>query len=269
MKTKGKTTGVALRITDVGVLQYLNSANIWVNILYEPVGTSASLLTTDELAAINGAASPSATNVFMTVDDAEVTQTSVIAATTIDWSASNHFTKTLSGDVELTDANLPINPIVKNISLTITPDGNGLTLPSYWRVTDGTYDNSVDNYITVFCEDDTSQAKVDTVTLTGTSGTATMGAAGGLTKTVTFALAGTTDLTQTASDFVTSFTADYLAEKIIITSSGEDIIFTSQYAGYDFTSPTITAATGDLDGTVANTTANISPIVWASIKKEA
>ena len=97
-----------------------------------------------------------------------------------------------------------------------------------------------------------SIAQVDTLTLTGTSGTANVGAAGGLTKLATFA----TSLTITAANFVIAHAAAYLAVGIIVTSDGEDLIFTDADPGLGFTSPTITNATGDLDGTVANTQAN-------------
>lgn len=102
----------------------------------------------------------------------------------------------------------------------------------------------------------------ETVTLTGTSGTATIAAAGGLTKTATFA----TDLTTTAANFVTAFAADYLAQGIVVTSSVADLIFEAQTAGVPFTAPTITNATGDLSGTVAHTTANVtlSPLSFAN-----
>ncbi len=101
------------------------------------------------------------------------------------------------------------------------------------------------------------EKQVDTVTLTGTNGTAEITGAGGLTKTVTFATGGTTDLTQTAADFVTSFAADYLAEGIVLTSSAADLIFTAQSYGVAFTSPAIANLTGDLSGSVANTQANV------------
>jgi hypothetical protein len=101
------------------------------------------------------------------------------------------------------------------------------------------------------------EKQVDTVTLTGTNGTAEITLAGGLTKTVTFATGGTTDLTQTAADFVTSFAADYLAEGIVLTSSAADLIFTAQSYGVAFTSPAIANLTGDLSGSVANTQANV------------
>jgi hypothetical protein len=97
----------------------------------------------------------------------------------------------------------------------------------------------------------------DTLTLTGASGTADITGAGGLTKEVTFAAAGTEDLTQTAADFVTAFAGDYLAVDITLTSSGADLIFESTTYGQAFTSPVITNTDGDLDGTVDNTTANV------------
>jgi hypothetical protein len=97
--------------------------------------------------------------------------------------------------------------------------------------------------------------QVDTITLTGTGGTANVTLAGGLTKLATF----NTSLTQTAADFVTDHATAYDAEDIVVTSSGEDILFTSKYAGVPFTSPVITNATVDLAGTVANTTPNTSP----------
>lgn len=87
-------------------------------------------------------------------------------------------------------------------------------------------------------------AQVDEITLTGTSGTAEITDAGGLTKTVTF----NADLSTTASDFVTSFAADYLAKDIILTSVGAKLIFTADVAGTGFDSPVITNDTGDLDG---------------------
>lgn len=100
----------------------------------------------------------------------------------------------------------------------------------------------------------TPVAQVDTVTLTGTSGTATVTGAGALTKTVTF----DTDLTTTAAAFVTANDDAYAAQGITLTSSGADLIFTSTLAGNTFVSPSITNATGNQAGTVANTTANIS-----------
>lgn len=99
----------------------------------------------------------------------------------------------------------------------------------------------------------TNVAQVDTVTLTGTSGTATI-TAGGISRTATF----NTSLTQTATDFDTTHSADFTAVGITVTTSGADIIFTSATAGTPFTSPVIVNVTGNLAGTVVNTTANNS-----------
>lgn len=95
-------------------------------------------------------------------------------------------------------------------------------------------------------------AQVETVTLTGTSGTANITVAGGLTKLATW----NTSLTQTATDFVTAHAAAYKLADIILTSSGADLIFTAAIVGTAIAVPVITNATGDLAGTVAHTTAN-------------
>lgn len=64
-------------------------------------------------------------------------------------------------------------------------------------------------------------------------------------------------LSNVAADFVTNWAADYLGGGVVVTSSGADIIFTSQTAGVNFTgSTTITTTAGDLAGTVAATQAN-------------
>jgi hypothetical protein len=99
-------------------------------------------------------------------------------------------------------------------------------------------------------------AQIDTVTLSGASGDAIITVAGGLTKTAIF----NTSLTQTATDFVTNHAADYLAQDIVLTSSGEDLIFTADVAGTPFDHPVITNDSGDLDGAVVNTQANVSNI---------
>jgi hypothetical protein len=97
-----------------------------------------------------------------------------------------------------------------------------------------------------------SVKRVDTVTLTGTSGTATV-TCHATAKTATYG----DDLPDTASDFVTSHAADYLTAGIVVTANGSTLVFTSAEAGTDFTGDTtIVNATGDLAGTVAATTAN-------------
>lgn len=95
-------------------------------------------------------------------------------------------------------------------------------------------------------------AQVDTVTLTGTGGTANISAAGGLTKLATW----NTSLTQTAADFVTAHAAAYALVGITVTSSVADIIFTSTLVGMPFEHPVITNVTLTLDGTVVSTADN-------------
>jgi hypothetical protein len=97
----------------------------------------------------------------------------------------------------------------------------------------------------------------ETITLTGESGTAIITGAGGLTKTVTFATTGTTDLAQTALDFKTLYVTDYLAEGIVLTNSGVTIVMEASVAGTPFVVPVITPDVSDLNGTVAHTRANV------------
>lgn len=99
--------------------------------------------------------------------------------------------------------------------------------------------------------------KVDTLTLTGTSGTATV-TIEGIDYTATFA----TSLTVTATNFVSAHASAIKSNHgITLTSSGADLIFTAAVGSFD--SPTIANATGDLDGTVANTQASTQLVIEA------
>ena len=97
-------------------------------------------------------------------------------------------------------------------------------------------------------------AKINTVTLTGTSGTATV-LCKGVSKIATF----DTDLATTAAAFVSAanITA-YAANGVTLSypGSGAAVVFTSVHAGVDFDNGTSTNATGDLAGTTAESTAN-------------
>lgn len=98
-----------------------------------------------------------------------------------------------------------------------------------------------------------SVKRVDTITLTGTSGTATI-LCNGVSKTATFA----TNLATTAANFVSANAADYLASGVVLTSNGADLIFTALVAGVNFSgNTTATNASVDLAGTVVATTANL------------
>ena len=220
-----------------GTIQYLTSGNVWKKIPY---------LLSDDL-----------------YDELKKTDL-VLVNNIINWELADHFTLNLSDDTELFDINLPIYPEIKEILLTVTPNNNNLTLPPYWRVTTNAVDTAVDNFLRVVCVNNTSQAKSVTVTLSGTTGTADISLAGGLTNAITF----NEDLATTASDFVTTFAENYLAEKIIVTSDGKNIIFTAQYPGYNFVSPELINASDDLAGEVEDVKDNISPIVWCSVNQQ-
>jgi len=97
-----------------------------------------------------------------------------------------------------------------------------------------------------------STKRIDYITLSGTSGTATI-VCNAVTKTATFA----TNLTTTASNFVTANAADYLASGVVLTSSGAILIFTAVVAGTDFTGASSGAnASGNLAGTATTPVAN-------------
>lgn len=100
--------------------------------------------------------------------------------------------------------------------------------------------------------------QVDSMTLAGTTGTATVTGAGE-SDTITW----NTDLATTASDFVTANAAAYLAAGVTLTftSTGATngvLVFTAVVGGTAFVSPVLSAASDDLVGTVVNTTANIT-----------
>jgi hypothetical protein len=87
--------------------------------------------------------------------------------------------------------------------------------------------------------------EIDEITLTGTTGAATI-LNNGISKTATFA----TSLTVTATNFVTTNAAAYLAAGTVLTSSGAKLSFKNVVLGSSFTT-SITNASGTLAGTVA------------------
>lgn len=94
-------------------------------------------------------------------------------------------------------------------------------------------------------------AQVEAVTVTGTGGTANINVNG-----VNYLATFDTDLTTTAANFVTTHAAALLLRGIIVTSAVAVISFTSAIAGQPFAAPTIANVSGDLAGSVAQTTAN-------------
>lgn len=102
-------------------------------------------------------------------------------------------------------------------------------------------------------QDAVAVANVRTVTVTGTNGTANI-AINGTNYLATFA----TSLTTTAANWVTAFAATIAARHggVVVTSSGAAITVTSGVPGQGVTA-TITGVSGDLGGSVANTTATV------------
>lgn len=99
-------------------------------------------------------------------------------------------------------------------------------------------------------------AQVQTVTLTGTSGTCNV-AIMGVNYLATFA----SSLTQTAADFVTTHAAALLLRDIVATSASDQIISTSAIAGVSNGTSTVSSAiSGNLTGSVAATTPNTAAV---------
>jgi len=96
----------------------------------------------------------------------------------------------------------------------------------------------------------TAQIRVDTITLTGSSGQCSL-LCNGLGRFAEW----NASLTQTAADFVTNYAALYLPTGVVLTSSGADVIFTGTVAGFEFYGETsVGYQSGTLDGTVVYTT---------------
>jgi len=97
-------------------------------------------------------------------------------------------------------------------------------------------------------------AGVKTSTLTGSSGTANI-TINGTAYLATF----NTSLTQTAADFVTTWAPTILARmgKVVVTSSGADVIVTSGIPGMNVTVSAPVNVSGNLAGSVATTTATV------------
>ena len=118
-------------------------------------------------------------------------------------------------------------------------------------------DENLDALLTTWTTLPASATKqVDTSTITGTDGTATVTLAWWLTNTLTF----DANLTTTNSNFVTANADAYLVAWIVLTSSGATLIFTANVAWVAFTSPVITNVTTNLAWTNANTTDNVADV---------
>ena len=100
---------------------------------------------------------------------------------------------------------------------------------------------------------DGAVAQVQTLTMTGTSGTANVNV-NGVNYLATFA----TDLNTTHANFVATHAAALALRKITLTGT-TTAIFTSAVPGQPFATVTITNVSGNLAGSVAATTANTAP----------
>jgi hypothetical protein len=119
--------------------------------------------------------------------------------------------------------------------------------------TTGDYDFIiVESGVTLTVLADAAIARVDKILLRGDRGTATV-VCGAVSRTLTFA----TSLTASAAAFVTANAAAYLADGILLTSSGSTLIFTANVAGTTFSaSASITNLTYELAGEVNHSVAN-------------
>jgi hypothetical protein len=96
----------------------------------------------------------------------------------------------------------------------------------------------------------TYQKRVDTITLTGTSGQADVGCNG-----LSYSCVFNTTLSQTATDYYNAHVNDYIGVDIDLTADNENLVFTSRANGLEFDPAAfITPDLGNLDGTVDLTT---------------
>lgn len=96
----------------------------------------------------------------------------------------------------------------------------------------------------------------ETVTLSGTNGYAYMTEITAEPKIIIF----DTDLTTTASNFVTDNAAYYLENGIVLTSDAEDLIFEAETAGVPFVAPVVALQQLSMNGTTVHTTANATAL---------
>lgn len=151
----------------------------------------------------------------------------------------------------------------KEVIVSVAPNG---TLDADYKEYDGIWTRCINDVISgtipsaqrfdvnvTALQDQVAVANVKTATLTGTSGTANVNVNG-----VNYLATFDTDLTTTAANFVTAHAATILARfgRVVVTSSGAGIILTSGVPGLNITC-TVANASGNLDGSVANTTENV------------
>ena len=169
------------------------------------------------------------------------------------------FSKALESDIYriawLAD---PYKETVSGGFYTGTADTDYNAITGFWkRIFDNaTTTPTTDDHIKYVPIANGAVAQVDTLTFTGTGGTANVTVNG-------VAYLGTfdTDLATTAANFVTAHAAALALRGITLTypGSGAAVVFTSAIAGQPFAAVTIANVTTNLSGTRAATTANTAP----------
>jgi predicted transcriptional regulator len=128
------------------------------------------------------------------------------------------------------------------------PGNKGLDL-EYKSLLGDVTDTNVDNVLEQFAgalAKATPQVRVDKITLTGNSGQCLL-TCDGIGRYAVW----DNSLTHTAEEFVTAYEGLWLTDGITLTSSGEDVIFTSVTAGDEFFGETkVSYQSGTLDGIV-------------------
>ena len=148
--------------------------------------------------------------------------------------------------------------------ITGTADTNYNALSGMWdRIFDNASTTPTADQIFRYAVTDSAVAQVDTVTLTGASGTCNV-TVGGIAYLATFA----TSIAVTSAAFVATH-ASALALRGITLTGATTLIFTSTIPGQPTPTPTVSAAvTGDLTGSNVATTANTAPVALGSGESE-
>jgi hypothetical protein len=98
--------------------------------------------------------------------------------------------------------------------------------------------------------------QISVVTMTGATGTATITIDDSVNTVTRDAVSIATSVETFAHD--AGNLAEYLAKGIVLTHDGDTLVFTANVTGVGFTAPTIANASGDFDGTITSSTANVA-----------
>jgi len=123
---------------------------------------------------------------------------------------------------------------------------------------DGKFDDGVYKFEYTISGTYTAEKRIVEHTLTGTSGTSNI-KVDGINYLATF----DTNLTTTADNFVTTHAAALLTAGVVVTAAVGVITLTANVAGVNFTSTASVNATGDLDGTLAQTQSNRTAVAFS------